>query len=60
MPRMNGTGPEGKGPKTGRRLGIGSDIPDDEKLRLLGKGEGKKRKSGGGQGRGERKQYNKE
>lgn len=54
MPRMNGTGPEGKGPKTGRGLGKGSNLSDEEKLNLLGKGEGKKRKVGGGQGKGQR------
>ena len=54
MPKMDGTGPEGKGPKSGRGLGKGSELSDEEKLNLLGKGEGKKRKTGGGIGKGRR------
>lgn len=40
---MDGTGPEGKGPKTGRGLGKGSTLTNKEKLQKLGKGLGKKR-----------------
>ena len=58
MPRMNGTGPEGKGPKTGRGLGKCKKIPQEELMQQLGKGMGKRRKSGGGEGRGKRLKYN--
>jgi len=53
MPQINGTGPEGKGPKTGRRLGLcknGSSSEQNE----LGRGLGMRRKSGGGTGKGRR------
>ncbi len=56
MPRMNGTGPEGKGPKTGRGLGRCKKKPDEEDVSKLGKGMGKKRKAGGGTGKGKRLQ----
>nr|WP_320119427.1 DUF5320 domain-containing protein [uncultured Marinifilum sp.] len=54
MPNLDGTGPEGKGTKTGRKLGkcTSEDIPSQ--LEKLGKGQGRKRKSGGGEGRGKR------
>lgn len=58
MPQMNGTGPEGKGPKTGRRLGNCSKTPNEESSFQLGKGMGKRRKSGNGKGRGKRLKYN--
>ncbi|MBN2814144.1 MAG: DUF5320 domain-containing protein [Bacteroidales bacterium] len=58
MPHLNGTGPEGKGPKTGRGLGDCKDQSDAAKKTELGKGLGKRRKSGGGEGRGERLKYN--
>lgn len=54
MPRLNGTGPDGKGPGTGRKLGRCSDVNDDEKLQKLGKGMGRKKHSGCGEGRGKR------
>jgi len=54
MPQLNGTGPDGKGPKTGRKLGKCSTTTDDEKLHKLGKGMGKKRRAGGGKGKGKR------
>jgi len=54
MPQLNGTGPDGKGPKTGRKLGKCSTTTDDEKLQKLGKEIGKKRRSGGGKGKGKR------
>ena len=57
---MNHTGPEGKGPRTGRKLGrcrkLKDDTPDSEGHQL-GKGMGLKRKSGGGIGKGRRLQY---
>lgn len=54
MPKLDGTGPEKKGAQTGRKLGISSTENDEEKLQQLGKGLGKRRKSGGGEGRGKR------
>jgi len=54
MPQMNGTGPEGKGPKTGRRLGKCSTDSSKEETKKLGKGLGMRRKSGGGPGKGRR------
>jgi hypothetical protein len=56
MPRLDGTGPEGSGPRTGRRLGKCSDASKEEKMQKLGKGMGRKRRSGGGQGQGRRLQ----
>lgn len=54
MPKLDGTGPEGKGTGSGRNLGKCSTATDEEKLQKLGKGMGKKRHAGGGQGKGER------
>ncbi|MDY0342899.1 MAG: DUF5320 domain-containing protein [Lentimicrobium sp.] len=54
MPNLDGTGPEGKGKKTGRKLGQCGAVSDEEKLAKLGKGMGKKRNSGGGKGQGKR------
>lgn len=54
MPKLDGTGPEGAGSQSGRKLGECSKVTDDEKLKKLGKGMGKKRKSGGGKGKGKR------
>ena len=57
MPQMNHKGPEGEGPKTGRKLGYCSsdDTPNES---LLGKGMGKRRKMDGGNGKGKRLRYN--
>jgi hypothetical protein len=60
MPQMNHTGPEGKGPRTGRSFGrckkpSEATLESDENP--LGKGMGLKRKSGGGKGKGRRTQY---
>lgn len=54
MPKMNGTGPDGKGPGTGRRLGKCSKADKDEASEHLGQGMGKRRKAGGGEGQGKR------
>lgn len=54
MPRLDGTGLEGKGTQTGRKIGRCIDMPDEERLKIPGKGLGKKRKSGGGTGEGKR------
>ena len=58
MPKLNGTGPDGKGPKTGRGLGKCEKKPFEELLHKLGRGLGKRRKSGGGTGQGKRLKYN--
>jgi hypothetical protein len=58
MPKLNGTGPDGKGPKTGRGLGKCEKKPFEELLQKLGRGLGKRRKSGGGTGQGKRIKYN--
>ena len=56
MPQLNGKGPEAKGPKTGRGLGLCKNNLSEEDLEKLGKGLGKSRKSGGGPGKGLRLQ----
>jgi len=54
MPRLDGKGPEGNGPKTGRKLGRCKEPEEITGENKLGTGLGKRRKSGGGKGRGER------
>ena len=54
MPRMNGTGPEGKGSRTGRGLGGCKKNPNNKEIPGKGKGLGKGRKSGRGAGKGNR------
>jgi hypothetical protein len=54
MAQLNGTGPEGKGPKTGRGLGKCKNNSTEEDINKLGKGLGKRHKSGGGTGKGKR------
>jgi predicted Fe-Mo cluster-binding NifX family protein len=56
MPKMDGTGPDGKGAGTGRGMGRCKKASQNEKLEQLGKGLGKKRQTGGGQGKGQRLQ----
>jgi hypothetical protein len=56
MPKMNGTGPEGKGPGTGRRLGKCKAADTENQTSHLGQGMGKRRKAGGGEGQGKRLQ----
>lgn len=58
MPKLNGTGPEGDGSRSGRKLGKCSETAEEEKLNKLGKGLGKKRHAGGGEGRGKRLKSN--
>ena len=53
---MNGTGPEGKGPKSGRGLGRCKKELNENDIAKLGKGLGERRKSGGGKGKGKRLQ----
>lgn len=59
MPKLNHTGPENEGPKTGRNLGI-CHKTEEEKAEIgeLGIGQGKRHHSGGGQGKGRRFKYN--
>lgn len=58
MPHLDHTGPEGKGPKTGRKLGKCRKT-ESEQLQMgdLGKGTGKRHHSGGGKGKGKRLKY---
>jgi hypothetical protein len=56
MPRLDGTGPDGKGPRTGRRLGKCNNAGTEEEVQKPGKGMGRRRNSGGGQGKGKRLQ----
>ncbi|MBN1108149.1 MAG: DUF5320 domain-containing protein [Bacteroidales bacterium] len=52
MPKMNGTGPDGKGPATGRGLGRCKKGQKKDEQTQLGRGQGKRRKAGGGTGQG--------
>lgn len=45
MSQMNGRGPDGKGPKTGRGLGNCKQNPSEEMLSKLGIGQGKRRRA---------------
>ena len=54
MPKLNHTGPEGQGPRTGRNLGSCSKKEEHPPKGKLGEGMGKRRKEGGGQGKGRR------
>ena len=61
MPNMDGTGPEGKGRGTGRKLGRCPNLSDEEKLQMLGKGMGNRRKAEGyGAGKGNRNREGKQ
>lgn len=57
MPKLNGTGPLGKGPKTGRAIGR-CENSDENFMSKLGKGLGLKKKDGCGKGMGKRLKYN--
>ena len=48
MPKLNGTGPDGEGSGTGRKLGKCNLSANEEKLQKLGEGMGARRRSGGG------------
>ena len=54
MSKLNGKGPNNDNSENGRKLGHCSDLSPEEMLTKLGKGLGKKRKSGGGLGKGKR------
>jgi hypothetical protein len=58
MPHLDHTGPEGIGPKTGRKLGK-CHKTESETIQSgqLGIGQAKKRNSGGGTGKGKRLKY---
>jgi len=53
MPQLDHKGPEGKGSKTGRKLGNCSNEIEKSDF-PLGKGMGKRRKSNGDSGKGKR------
>ncbi|MBP7678828.1 MAG: DUF5320 domain-containing protein [Bacteroidales bacterium] len=58
MPHLNHTGPEGKGPKTGRKLGLcHKNEIESEAMGTMGEGMGLRRHSDGGKGKGRRKKY---
>jgi hypothetical protein len=53
MPRRDGTGPMGYGPKTGREAGSCTDNPDPNNVNQMpGGGQGRGQGQGGGQGKG--------
>lgn len=54
MPKLDGKGPMGQGSQTGCKSGNCSNASDEEKMLHPGKGMGKKRNSGGGEGNGKR------
>lgn len=54
MPKLDGTGPEGHGRKTGRGLGRCTSQDHISNSKELGQGMGTRRRSGGGQGKGKR------
>lgn len=57
MAQLSGSGPENKGTKTGRRLGL-CDTSTEQTQGIMGNGMGLRRKSGGGLGKGKRRKYN--
>ena len=58
MPHIDHSGPEGDGPRMGRKLGRCSNDDDGTTdLEKLGKGMGLRRNSGGGTGKGKRLKY---
>jgi hypothetical protein len=59
MPLLNHNGPEGQGPKTGRKLGKCHKTESElQETGELGMGQAKRRNAGGGTGKGKRLQYN--
>ena len=54
MPRLDKTGPEGKGPITGRGLGRCKGNAGKENTDQLGQGMALRRRVGGGKGQGKR------
>ncbi len=51
MPQLDHKGPEGKGSQTGRGLG-NCRKRDEDDIQKLGVGQGSRRQSGGGKGKG--------
>ncbi len=58
MTKMNGMGPDGHGPATGRKFGKCIEHSSDDLLSKLGKGLGKRRKAVGESGKGKRLKAN--
>lgn len=58
MPNLNYEGPEGKGPKTGRKLGNCNKTNCEKSTGRLGIGQGKHYHEPEADGRGKRLQYN--
>ena len=59
MPKLNHTGPENEGSKTGRKLGKCHKTEEERSgIGELGTGEGKRHHSGGDMGKGRRLKYN--
>ncbi len=58
MPRLDRTGPEGRGPQTGRGLGRCANPENTQQFEGLGRGRGfRNHRGGAGPGRGRRKRY---
>jgi hypothetical protein len=58
MPKLDHTGPEGAGPATGRKLGRCNKKGEKPADARLGKGMGKRRNEGCGEGKGKRLRSN--
>jgi hypothetical protein len=58
MPKQDGTGPEGKGSRTGRKLGKCRKENSGDNTGSPGKGMGLRRMAGGGEGQGKRNKSN--
>ena len=60
MPHSDHSGPDGNGSKTGRKLGVCYKSKSEQKdIGEYGIGQGERRHSGGGEGKGKRLSYNK-
>ncbi len=58
MPKLDHTGPEGQGPRSGRNLGKCAKKDGDAPSGKLGEGMGKRRKGDCGNGKGKRLRSN--
>lgn len=58
MPKMDNTGPEGQGPRTGRNLGRCAQKDSETPSGRIGEGMGKRRKGDCGEGKGKRLRSN--